>query len=392
MLAKVPIISSAVGWRELFRSAAYMNKACADKEFCDFLSKHIGSKYIYLTNSGISAFFVILKALKASSKRKEVILPAYTAGSLVVGLIKSGLTPVLCDISLDDFNLDKDSLFKLVSSRTLAVVGAHMFGIIMENLERLREEIPKDIFLIEDCAQAMGGKIRGRQVGSFGDISFFSFNRGKNLPLCGGGCIATNSLAIALAIEEELKDVKSQGIFSNLMAFFKVLSFSFATNPHVYGLGHIFVSCFKDSVPPSILSIERINNFQVAIGLALKDRAKGLFSKRYNNGVFLIRALKDAKGIILPKISGDAYPVFNRLPILFEDLDKKEIAEKELWRVGIETSRMYLKPLHHMFALGYRKEDFPCASYFAEHLLTLPAHPALVETDLEKIIEVIRHI
>ncbi|RLI00750.1 transcriptional regulator, partial [Candidatus Bathyarchaeota archaeon] len=63
---------------------------------------------------------------------------------------------------------------------------------------------------------------------------------------------------------------------------------------------------------------------------------------------------------------------------------------KELWKVGIETSSMYIKPLHHIFDLGYRKEEFPNACYFAQHLLTLPTHPIMTERQLDKIIEIIR--
>jgi len=84
-------------------------------------------------------------------------------------------------------------------------------------------------------------------------------------------------------------------------------------------------------------------------------------------------------------------PAFNRLPVVFRDLSKRERVEQKLWQEGIGTSRMYFKPLHHIFDLGYKREDFPQACFIAEHLLTLPTHPLLTDRDLDIIIKVIKN-
>jgi dTDP-4-amino-4,6-dideoxygalactose transaminase len=119
-------------------------------------------------------------------------------------------------------------------------------------------------------------------------------------------------------------------------------------------------------------------------------KREALFSQRYKNGMFLINALKDLKEIILPKILNDSRPVFNRLPVIFKDLRRRQEVKKRLWRQGIETSDMYSQPLHRMFNLGYGKEEFPNANYFTEHLLVLPVHPGVKQEDLMKMIKVIR--
>ncbi|MFH1093588.1 MAG: DegT/DnrJ/EryC1/StrS family aminotransferase, partial [Candidatus Omnitrophota bacterium] len=91
----------------------------------------------------------------------------------------------------------------------------------------------------------------------------------------------------------------------------------------------------------------------------------------------------------VPQISPDTQPAFNRLPLVFEDLEKKEKTAQDLLKAGIETSQMYYKPLHQLLDLGYKPEDFPNAVYFAGHLLTVPCHPLLSENDIQKIIELI---
>ena len=135
MVKKIPNIGYRIILSDLlsgfigFFSKSYTN------DFQKILSEYAQSKHIYLTNSGISAFYLVLQALKKRSSRREVILPGYTAPSLVVAIHKAGLKPVLCDISLEDFNMDTKTVRGMVSSETLCVVCVHMFGIPVKNIE-----------------------------------------------------------------------------------------------------------------------------------------------------------------------------------------------------------------------------------------------------------------
>lgn len=392
MIAKLPIIAPGITCGDLLASILVRPRKEIISEFTLALSDFIPVKYIYLTNSGIASFYLILNALKEKSQKKEVILPAYTAGSLVVAVIKAGLKPVLCDISLVDFNLDREGLFKAFSPDTIAVTGVHMFGVPIQGIEELKQKIPPDIFLIEDCAQAMGSRAGDKRVGSFGNISFFSFNRGKNLPVCGGGCIATNNKEIATAVERTTTVLKNENFLSKLAILFRIFAFSLVANPLIYGLGYPFISLFKDTAPPKDFAVRKISKFQARLGAILLRKNEEFVQARYHNGMFLLHALENIEGITLPQINEDEYAAFNRLPILFKDLNKKEMAKKRLWKNGIETSRMYLKSLHYMFNLGYKKADFPNAVYFAEHLLTLPVHPLVKEEDLLKMIKIIKSV
>ena len=135
-----------------------------------------------------------------------MILPAYTAGSLIVAVKKAGLIPVLCDISLDDFNADRSSVRAAIADNTLAVVMVHMFGIPVGYIEDLKAAMPNHVFLIEDCCQAMGSRIKDKPVGFFGDIGFFSFNRGKNLSANNGGCIITRNSSLEEPLRNAMKE------------------------------------------------------------------------------------------------------------------------------------------------------------------------------------------
>jgi dTDP-4-amino-4,6-dideoxygalactose transaminase len=390
MIKKLPIICPKISARDIILSLKLACKKSVSADFTAVLADYFGAQNVYLTNSGIAAFYLILQALKKISNKKEVVLPAYTAGSLVIAIRRAGLVPVLCDISLEDFNLDSESLYRVVSPNTLAVVAVYMFGVAIEEIIKIKENLPKDIFLLEDCCQAMGALILDKPVGSFGDTSFFSFKRGKNFPVFGGGCIASYNPDITKELEYLFSRLKQPGVFSGLARFIQALEYQIGTNPYVYGLCFPLISRFKETVPPSDFPVKKINYFEAGLGVTLMKNADALFLSRYRNGITLLEGLRDLSGIVVPKISLKTRPVFNRIPILCEDVAVLERIQRKLWRKGVDSSRMYLKPLHHKFDLGYNDKNFPNAVYLAEHLLTLPVYPSLKEKDLERIIDTIR--
>lgn len=390
MLKKTAIVGCPVSTRDLSFGFLSLFKRTYQTELSNAISELLNSKYVSFTNSGTSSFYTILKILKEGQDKKEVILPVYTASSLIIAIQKAGLKPVLCDISLDDFNMDANLLPDIVSENTLCILGVHMFGIVNKELRRLKERF-SDIFIVEDCAQSLGSKINGMFVGNSADVSFFSFNRGKNLPTYGGGCIATNSQRISEKIFEENKRVKELAIGQRIVIPFKILGLSLAVRPLIYGLGYPFISQFKDVAPPTNFEVKKYTGFQAAVALSLLRKIEEFSKKRYMNGLRLIEGLRNVEDIVLPQISENTQPAFNRLPIVFRDVKKRQKVEKALDKAGVDTSRMYSKPIHHIFDLGYIKEDFPIANYFAERLLTLPAHPSLTDIQLNRIIRTIKN-
>lgn len=235
-MRKIPNIGYRIVFSDILSGFAGFFSRGYSNEFKKILSEYSTSKHVYLTNSGISAFYIALQALKKRSPRREVILPCYTAPSLVTAINKAGLKPVLCDISLEHFNMDSKTMGEIVSSETLCVVCVHMFGIPVRNIGNLKNDLLNDVFLIEDCAQAMGSKINNDTVGSFGDFGIFSFNRGKNLPTYGGGGIFTNSDELASVIDTIVNVLKVPGLMYEIALFVKFMCLSMVFKPFLYSL------------------------------------------------------------------------------------------------------------------------------------------------------------
>jgi dTDP-4-amino-4,6-dideoxygalactose transaminase len=310
---------------------------------------------------------------------------------MALPVLKAGLKPVLCDISLKDFNLDLDSLPQMITRDTLCVVPTHLFGIVNSGIEGLKEKVP-GVYVIEDCAQSFGSTLGGKGTGVFGNAAFFSFNRGKNLPTYGGGCIMADSPALAESIQREVGVLKEQGLLLKFILPLKLAVFSLAVRPRVYGTLYPVISKFKDERVPADFPVRKYTNFQSGFGLSLLSRIKESSQTRYRNGMILLEGLSGIGDIMLPHIGGESRPAFNRFPILCKEPEVKARIEKALLESGIDISHMYGRPLHHIFDLGYRKEDFPHAVYLAGRLLTLPVHPLVRECDARKIVEVIRKI
>lgn len=386
MIAKLPIIGSAVSVRDIAAALFPVGKVEARREFIGFMAELSGSRRVYLTDSGITAFYLILKGLQELSGATEVILPAYTAGSLVTAVTQAGLKPVLCDVSLNDFNMDTGQLVSLVSSSTLAITCVHMFGIGMAGIAQIKERFPK-VFVIEDCAQALGTTIAGGRAGTFGDISFFSFNRGKNVPLLRGGCIAAHTETTARVIERQTRSLVVPRF--GLAPAGNALAFTIATQPPVYGALYPVIRHFKETRPPAQIVPRGMGDFDVKLGMRVIARTGRLFCARYEAGMFLLNGLRGIRGLQLPVARPADRCVFNRLPVLFKDPAMVSVMEKCLWNAGIESSRMYLRPLHQMFDLGYAQQDFANARALAAGLLTLPCHPGAAGR-LEEMIEVMR--
>lgn len=391
MLRRIPIVAYPIGLNTLIKSFAFLFKGSLHKKLADAFSEILNSKYIYFVNSGSAACYIILKVIKNNSDRKEVILPAYTASSLIFAIRQAGLKPVLCDISLDDFNMDTSLLPGLVSKDTLCILGVHMFGNMLSRLSGIKDRFP-EIFVIEDCAQAQGSKIDNKHVGNLANASFFSFNRGKNFPTYSGGCIATNNKDLATKIKEQINAAKDVSLSENIGIIIKLFALSLIVRPYIYGLVHPLLGGFKELAPLECIEVKKYTKFQANTALSLLRQADKYSCIRHENAMRLIEGLNGIGGIRLPKVEQNTQPAFNRLPVIFEDLGLRQKVELNLKSLGIETSQMYYKPLHHMFDLGYKKEEFPNSVYFAEHVLTLPTHPLLRGSDIEKMIVLIKRV
>ena len=174
------------------------------KEFENKFSKYCGSKFAISCSNGTDAITLSLLALNLK-KNSEVIIPAMTYASTFYAVINAGLKPVLVDINHNDPLINIDQIIKKINTNTKVIIPVHLYGSVVD-IPKLKKIIKKNIYIIDDCAQAHGAlynnKIRvgGNNISS---ISTFSLYPGKNLGAYGdAGIITTNNLKIANQIKK----------------------------------------------------------------------------------------------------------------------------------------------------------------------------------------------
>lgn len=150
--------------------------------------------------NGTDAIILALRALRITAG-DEVIIPAMSFIATVEPLINFGAKPVFVDIEEGTYTIDASNIESYVTDKTRAIMPVHLYGHVCD-MERIQDIANRyRLHVIEDAAQAHGAELKGRRVGSFGDISTFSFYPGKNLGAYGdGGAITSRNEHVALAV------------------------------------------------------------------------------------------------------------------------------------------------------------------------------------------------
>jgi len=159
-------------------------------------SKWLGVKYSVFVNSGSSANFLTLAALKIfrnNDKRNQIITPSLAWNSDVVSVIYNNFEPIFVDINLKNLSMSLEQIKKKISKNTLAIFLPHIQGFNAINNELLTLVKKKNIYLIEDVCESHGAKFKNKKCGTFGLASNFSFYYAHHMTTIEGGMISTNN-------------------------------------------------------------------------------------------------------------------------------------------------------------------------------------------------------
>jgi len=182
------VLDSGVLFRYGFDQAR--NNHWKARTFEKELSEKIGARHCHLCSSGTAALSVALAACGVGVG-DEVIVPPFTFVATVEAVMSAGAVPVFADID-ETLCLDPESLEKALTPRTKAVLVVHMCGAMAE-IDRIKAFCEqKDLVLMEDACQALGGAFHGKFLGTFGKVGCFSFDPVKTITCGEGGCIVTD--------------------------------------------------------------------------------------------------------------------------------------------------------------------------------------------------------
>lgn len=381
------IVNNDFGVRDLFTAVM---RATPAPPFDRQLAAFLGADTCLLTSCGFAALEVILAALQDMYPGKsEVIMPAYTAPGLVLPLRRRGLTPVLCDISLETFTMDPARIGDVMSASTLAIVAVDLFG-IPADIPSLRKAAGPDVPIIDDCAQALGSERAGVKAGMAGDIGFGSFGRGKNFSVYTGGCIALRASRLSTFVMKHFARLPASTASAGILSSMKSILFSAVTSPVIYHYAAPLLARVKRSREQCTFSSAALNAPAATYARRLFPLWRTACHARMLAGTAYRELLMEDDGLLMPAMAPDTRIAFNRFPILVRHPARRETLLARLRHAGIDASPLYEKPVHCLHAVPVPAHGYPAAEYFARHLLTLPAHGQVSQDDVGRVADIFR--
>ncbi len=317
-------------------------------------AKFIGTKYCVGLASGLDALWLSFRIL-GIHEGDEVIVSANSYIACVMGITINGATPVFVEPDEYD-NIDATKIEEKITPRTKAILAVHLFGqsCDMDIIMALAKKY--NLKVVEDCAQSHGNSYRGKKVGTFGDISCFSYYPTKGCGAFGdGGSICTNDEHIA----HMFRVYRNYG--SNVHYHFQVIGANSRLDELQAGLLNV-----------KLTHMDEINKERVKIAQYYTDNIKNP----------LIR---------LPKIRPHADSTWHQYVI---HTSRRDEFQQYLKEHEIGSIIHYPIPPHLSEAyqfLGYKKGDFPITEKAADEVLSLPMYNGMREDELKYIVETINH-
>jgi len=345
------------------------------------IRRHFDVRHAFLVSSGTAALTLTLRALKSLSGRTEVVIPAYTCFSVPAAVAKAGLRPVLCDINLSTFDFDHALLEQALSRDTLCVLAHHLFG-IPSNIERIRALCSaREIFVVEDAAQAMGAEDKGHLLGTLGDVGIFSLGRGKNITCGSGGIMVTSSPEIAGAIARQCRHLEAPTPAEALKDFIQLVLMAVFIRPSLYWIPAALPFLrLGQTIYPAEISLKRLSGMKA--GLLRRWRSHLARSNRVRSET----ATYFGQRLPLPLAQGPSHP-YLRLPVLVASPKERERIHARSQERGLGLSVAYPTPINEIpeIRAAFSGQRFPSAQKVAERLLTIPTHHWLSEKDKKAI-------
>ncbi len=323
-------------------------------KFEDAFRKFIGVEHATAVSNGTVALHLAVVTL-GIGPGDEVIVPSFTYIASVSTIAITGATPVFVDSLMDTWQMDPEDIKRKITPRTKAIMVVHLYGhpCKMDEIVSIAKE--RNLFLIEDCAEAFGSTFNKKSVGTFGDLATFSFYGNKTITTGEGGMIVTN--------DETLYDrayhLKMHGLAKYREYWHDTLGFNY-----------------------------RMTNICAAIGLAQIEKANEKILKKRMVVKWYNEALKD-----LPVRHhgeyGDVFHSYWMYSILVDTPAIREELKSYLKSKGIET-RPTFYPVHTMPMFSQKFQKLPVAEYLGWHGINMPSWPELTEAKIQLIAEEIR--
>ncbi|MDO8461040.1 MAG: aminotransferase class I/II-fold pyridoxal phosphate-dependent enzyme [bacterium] len=355
--------------------------------------------YAVSFNSGRSSLYAILKTI-GIGESDEVVLQSFTCVAVPNSIIWTGATPVYADIT-PSLTMDPDSLKKKITKKTKAIIIQHTFGIPADITTIIDIAKEHKLFVIEDCAHAIGIDYKNRQLGMFGDASFFSFGRDKAFSSVFGGMVITKSRSFGKKLRVFQKHLREPGAVWTIRQIFHPLAFFFILPLYnFFSLGKIilvilqklrflsFPVSYKEKIGESKPTfVAKLPEPLACLALQQIRKIKEFNKHRMDISNYYLSEFKDFEFDIPYK---ESIP-FLRFPILSENRDELlSYFKKNKIYLGTWYSNIIDPKGVDFTKIFFEKSSCSKASDYALKIINLPTHPTMTMDDAKRIVDLLK--
>ncbi|MDP0562381.1 MAG: aminotransferase class I/II-fold pyridoxal phosphate-dependent enzyme [Candidatus Endonucleobacter sp. (ex Gigantidas childressi)] len=357
------------------------------------LEKELNSRSIYTFANGRMGFFSILKVIQIQ-KGDEVIISSYTCVVVSNAILYAEGTPVYCDISKDDFNIDVSKVENLITEKTKVLYAQHTFG-QMCNILKLKEIAKKyGLILIEDTALALGAKIEGSSAGTIGDFGYYSTDRSKVINTGLGGVVSVNNPCYEDAFNYFYSKIPYLSTEITLKIANTFLINSITLHPKIYWIGKFvngclskmnFLTYFLDEQFHELDKIKkypypaRLSSVFAKIGIEEVEKLQVNVESRRKKAVYFNRVLK----IYSDRYMQDSQNIFLRYSFLIKNRDYWEKRFESKIDLSIWFKTVTSGKSDRFDEIGYMVGKNKVSEYVCDHIFNIPTHGNIKEERLE---------
>jgi dTDP-4-amino-4,6-dideoxygalactose transaminase len=376
-------------WRDLARALLRSERgSTAREQLTSLLASYQQAAHVLLTPSGRGGLYYLLRA----SDRPRVVIPGYTCKAVTEAALLAGKDVVQVDVD-DGFNLSARGLAEKLDDRTI-VIATHQFGIPCEIEQTCALARRHGALVFEDVAAALGSRVNGRLVGTFGDAAFFSFDSTKlvHVPLKAGFVTVRDPELFARVCEVHDRETAAMGPARKLTLLAQAAILLALEQPHLYRLFHKLNFEWRgrftadDSTVRPIKTpfySDRVAEWQAAIALPQIERIDELVARRRELYDQLRRRLAGCGAIELPPDDAHGEWACIRFPVLVRD--DRAAYYREAASRGVDFAFSFS-------FLAAAAAETPVAHRIADRIVDLPYYEKLTETDLDMVTHVLSEL
>ncbi|MFH8571827.1 lipopolysaccharide biosynthesis protein RfbH [Streptomyces sp. NPDC017993] len=358
-------------------------------------ARRLGLRKAHLTNSGSSANLLALTALTSPTLGERRLAPGDEVITVAAGfpttvnpIVQNGLVPVFIDVELGTYNTTAERVAAAIGPKTRAIMIAHALGNPFEVEEVAQLAQDHDLFFVEDNCDAVGTTYRGRNTGTFGDLSTVSFYPAHHLTMGEGGCVLTSNLKLARVVESLRdwgRDCWCEPGKNNTC--FKRFDYQLGDLPHGYDHKYIFSHIGYNL---------KATDLQAALGLTQLGKLDEFTAARRRNWRRLREGLAGLPHLILPEPTRDSDPSwfgfvltvrpgspFTRAELV-DFLEGRKIGTRRLFAGNLTRQPAYVHQPHRVVG------DLTNSDLITEHTFWIGVYPALTDEMLDYVISSVK--